>query len=747
MRFAMPRLDPSPAASAEDLAGLGTQARCDPAAVPGERSRLHRRLSMEMMRQECARLGRRTEKQIRAADNADNGRSRPDPKPKGPAPSSHGDAETSVAARQPPGAEEPPADVEQRPSNRAPRHTWHAAPGGFTTLRLIGPVAADAGGAVRASHGTQFPELQGHRARGRARLSGLVSKGTQPLLDMLHRAPAPADPAKGGGTAPPTRIPGIRPPKQQQQPVDDDWEMVPPGPSAATSDRRAPAASRPLPNAQQSQIPLPPNARSRAASPTGADEHGRGPSNVFLRLARRLNGTRGQPGEAAALGTMPRKMDMLLPAAQFMSQQSPKRQPTPQAQVFYTRPAVAESAARKPTPPRRHSYQVAPDEGPDDQGAPRRAREPRPPRTPRTKPPAGDDDDMPENDDYLSPRGRSATVSQMSRQTHSAAGGPAREQPVPPQRQVSATQAGAPAASEAGDSLGRKQSVSLRPSSLIPSLTRRLGLGFGSKPNPPAASTGAATGGRTGAGDGPGRRPGSRVVSSSSNKGALSERVAIPPRLSIDSVAGTAARPTSRRASRRMSRWAADRDADLWDADEHNHSPHLAAPGSLSSYSMQISIDSSSDSDGALDVDDRAIYAHSIHRAPSSAGPRSYLSSRRLDERSGEFDPADPHSAAAVEHLLSSPVRPLARQRAHSQQLLSPGADGGDGAPRAGTRGMLSLLHHQHSYRHRSSSAEDDDLDTHEPDLHFGQSDTASDGEQTSAANSHAVGSVASPPG
>ncbi|KAJ2681899.1 Mitochondrial distribution and morphology protein 12, partial [Coemansia spiralis] len=139
-RFEMPRLSPSPSASVADLAELGTRA----GDALGERSRLHRRLSMEMMRFECARLGCRTEKQSRAAEHADDSELKPVPKTKG----GHGSADSNTHARQqqqeqhlggaePPVDVEPPVDAEQRASGRAARLTWHANPSGFSTSRLV----------------------------------------------------------------------------------------------------------------------------------------------------------------------------------------------------------------------------------------------------------------------------------------------------------------------------------------------------------------------------------------------------------------------------------------------------------------------------------------------------------------------------------------------------------------------------------------------------------------------------------
>ncbi|KAJ1727299.1 Mitochondrial distribution and morphology protein 12, partial [Coemansia biformis] len=343
MRFAMPRLRPSPSASAADLAGLAMRAEDSVESAPQGRSRLHRRLSMEMMRQERVQLERLIERQRYAAELADGTKVKGALRAKGHAPDTHVHADADARTRQHASATAPLANAGQR-------HARGADPSGFSTARLIQPVAADTNDAVRDPRQTQFPELRGHRGKGRLRLSGLATKGTQPLLDILHKSSAPADPAKEAGV-PPTRIPGIR----QQQQTQQDTQVA--EPLATAGDRRSLAGSQPA-NARHSNIPRPPNIRSRATSPTGGEEHGRGSSNVFLRLAKRLNGARGQHGDASALGTMSRKMDLLLPTtAQYMSQQQPKRPPAPQVQVFYTRPSANESPSREPTPPRRHSYQ------------------------------------------------------------------------------------------------------------------------------------------------------------------------------------------------------------------------------------------------------------------------------------------------------------------------------------------------------------------------------------------------------
>ncbi|KAJ1733734.1 Mitochondrial distribution and morphology protein 12, partial [Coemansia biformis] len=179
---------------------------------------------------------------------------------------------------------------------------------------------------------------------------------------------------------------------------------------------------------------------------------------------------------------------------------------------------------------------------------------------------------------------------------------------------------------------------------------------------------------------------------------------------------------------------------DPWDVGDQD-SPRSLATRSQSSLSEQISIDTSSDSDIDSDIDGGLVYTHSMQLTPGGAVARSYRSSHYMDGRSGKPGSED-FSESPADLLLSSPIRQMQPSTRRSQQLLS-AADARDGMARAGARSMLGSLHRLHSQHRRESSAEDDELDPHEPDLHFGQSDTGSDAENASSFNNHGTGPAA----
>ncbi|KAJ2767868.1 hypothetical protein GGI18_005706, partial [Coemansia linderi] len=333
-------------------------------------SRLHRRLSMEMMRQERERQEKLQEKLRRAAELTE-GRGR------GARQANRAGASSALPPRQ---------YVHPNDASRV---------ADYSTTRLIGGIATDIDEDVRVARQTEFPELRGRRGKSKTKYAaGYGSKDAQPLFDILQRpdfAPNEAGPESKAAEVIkdasqfPTRIPGIR--SQQHYTLDS----LPDNALAAGGERRSTAGSRPLssfgkpPDTRNSNIPRPPNIRGRATSPIGGDpqhptasapasrvvtagdaggseEQNKGTSNVFLRLAKRLNSAKGNAGSPSILGTAPRKMNLLLPAAaQYMSQQ-PRRPATPQVQVFYTKPSPSEeSTARKSNSSRRHSYQVPPD--------------------------------------------------------------------------------------------------------------------------------------------------------------------------------------------------------------------------------------------------------------------------------------------------------------------------------------------------------------------------------------------------
>ncbi|KAJ1803818.1 hypothetical protein LPJ75_005768, partial [Coemansia sp. RSA 2598] len=318
-------------------------------------SRLHRRLSMEAMRREHLRQERAMERQRKFAE-AQEARNR--------------HLRSKGASSQPQGHKHP-ADAQQQAklvgqlSNEA--MAKGSGLGGHTTRRLIGGVVADIDEEVHLPRQTEFPELRGQRGKNKPKYGmGYGAKVAQPLFDIIHRA---LPHTSSGTTAhdrdssqapPPSRIPGPRPDSESH---------------GANNSRPLSSFGRP-PDLRNSGIPRPPNIRGRTPSPapgTAAGSGGAGSdaggSNVFLRLAKRLNSARGQhsaPASGVALGTVPRKMNLLLPAAAQYISQHPRRPPMPQVQVFHTKPSSDESG-RKSAPARRHSYQLAADQLDDDE--------------------------------------------------------------------------------------------------------------------------------------------------------------------------------------------------------------------------------------------------------------------------------------------------------------------------------------------------------------------------------------------
>ncbi|KAJ2617282.1 Mitochondrial distribution and morphology protein 12 [Coemansia sp. RSA 1365] len=768
-RFEMPHLGSSPSNS-PNLELTADEAQKANKMMPQKMSRLHRRLSMAMMRQERERQERQQEKHRRAAELADsrNRVSKLAHKIKGQtlsqSPRNH--HHNHHQQLQHPSALDRSGSGEQKYDSLAAKNLAKAVyPSTYSTSRLIGHIATDMDDAVRIPRQTEFPELRNRKGKAKARVAGLINKSAQPLLDILQKVSpntANSDLAGDGdnavatedrpkeGAAAPSRIPVIRPQQLQQQQHQRQNEK---------SDLKG-ARARPLssfgrpPNARNSNIPRPTNIRSRTTSPTneGDGRGGRSSSNVFLRLAKRLNGAKGQSAAPAVLGTVPRKMNMLLPAAAQYISQHPKRPSMPQVQVFYTKPTSEEPSVRRQTPPRRHSYQVSA-EGHSGlplansaHGSSRTPQRPAHTRLPNVV--SGHTSVTPgqmqsgASGDNPATRHRSATVSQVH--TPSPSDGLAQSRPTtpyhpsfPPSSRVRDVQT--PVIDEEDSTRdpsvrkGRNSSSSLRPSNIIPTLTRRLGLGFGFK------ST-AHVDDKTEKGDTvadstddeavfAGRKPRSRVVSSSSNRSSLHERAPIPPRLIIDNKS----RPSlplagSRPGSRRVSYGKAV--ASL----EENYSPVSA---SFSSHSVPISIDSSSSSD--IEIDDELPIMHSVLHTPVGTMPKSHRSSYYLDDYGSEYASAS-SSGAPIDLLITSPIRSLNRHPARLSQHLSSSANDSDSG--AGTRGgevrsMLDSLRRMNSRRnpHYRDPSTSDELDTHKPDLHFGQSDAGSDAEIIGHAN------------
>ncbi|KAJ1786022.1 Mitochondrial distribution and morphology protein 12, partial [Coemansia sp. RSA 1938] len=664
---------------------------------PEKMSRLHRRLSMETMRQERERQERLQEKHRRTAENDERNRqARNALKGKGHASQR---LHAHLAASDQPNAEpKHGAAVAKHPGKSL-------LPSGYSTARLIGHIATDVDDDVRIPRQTEFPELRGRKGKAK-KFAGMLNRSAQPLLDILHRPTSAGADQPAKEAAPPSRIPVIR-----SQPGSDARHTL-----------NRPVPMRP-PNARNSHIPRPPNMRSRAASPE--DEHGSSASNVFLRLARRLN-SRGQPNIPSVLGTVPRKMDLLLPAAARYISQHPKQPSAPQVQVFYTKPKSEESGSIKGTPPRRHSYQISAEaggagsvssQGVGLHGGRHRSAYPRLPL-------AMSDNDDADNDDADMEDGqpesygerhryRSATVSQV--QMQQSASDSTRSQPpsdqayIVPRKSRETLSAGLPSDQNPDNTdrphKERKHSISLRPSNIIPTITRRLGLGFGfkSSANKDSSTSAAATDDESVSN----RLTRSRV--SSAGTSSLHERGLIPPRLVIDSKGHgvtSLKRPQSQNAARKGR--ATGKGVDLF-------------MGESDSSMGVVSIDTS-DSDS--DVEDQGFdLTRRVLQTPVATIPGSYRgSSFLLDSHNSEHGSAD-SSSAQIDLIMGSPLRSLHPSSQVSQHLASSVTDSEDSA----MRNMLgSLRRNPHRLSH-DSSAEDDDVGARGPNLHFGQSDAGSD--------------------
>ncbi|KAJ2852559.1 Mitochondrial distribution and morphology protein 12 [Coemansia brasiliensis] len=691
-RFDMPQLGISPSDSTASLTLADSQS---PIAISGieKMSRLHRRLSIKMMRQERERQERLQEKHRRTAELNNRNRF-----VKGAHKSKQSSTSTQHSQHMPihPIHGDRLNGFEQKPT-KLPADKG-ALPNDYSTARLIGHIATDVDDVERIPRRqTEFPELRGRKGKGK-KYGGLLNRSVQPLAETLANAEQSAKNAH----IPPTRIPAA------------------PGDNLGTNR----PSGRPIPtrphHTRSSNIPLPPNVRSRAASPT--DD--RNSSNVFLRLARRLN-NRGHTPMPASLGTMPRKMNLLLPAAaQYISQQ-PKRPSTPQVRVFYTKPASGESSSRKDTPPRRHSYQLSADVSAansvsaSSQGTgPYASRHRGYSRHPNTVSDSNNaDTESADADDQYGYRYRSATVSQVPVQHPGSDSTP--NQSVPPMRPPNLRRKSRESLStgvsldsdvksdaDSGTRKERQLSVSLRPSNIIPSITRRLGLGFGIKSKKNEDASAATT-------DNEDMDQNRRSrVSSAGTTSSLHERAPIPPRLVIDRHSRGHIPVTIGSHNRSIDRQADD--------------------SSISSESSMglVSIDSSSDSDSDIDLDGHNFgFTQGILQTPVGTVSRSYHGdSHLLDDHNSEPGSAD-SSNAQIDLMMGSPLQNLHPSMRLSQHLPSSMTD---------SEGSVLKSFRRHSqYRlGRDSSAEDDDVESHGPDLHFGHSDTGSDVEGLSNVNS-----------
>ncbi|KAJ2747955.1 Mitochondrial distribution and morphology protein 12 [Coemansia sp. BCRC 34301] len=774
-RFDMPHISASPStdlSSAAPLAGESASAVPDSPMM----SRLHRRLSMEAMKQERERQEKLQEKVRRTTEIID-GRGR----------GARKEGRTGVPSVLPPRQSLLANQASHVQDSGHLNDAGRVA--GYSTTRLIGGIATDIDDDVRVPRQTEFPELRGRQDKSKTKYSaGYGSKDAQPLFDILQRhvdaSTEPASEPKVTDTAKdasliPTRIPGIR--SQHPNSLEGPFDSA----SAAGGERRAAAGTRPLssfgkpPDTRNSNIPRPPNIRGRATSSTdaeaqppaftaapsyagivgnsggdvGGDEQSKGASNVFLRLAKRLNSAKGNPSTSAILGTAPRKMNLLLPAAaQYMTQQ-PRRSAAPQVQVFYPKPSPSEeSMVRKASSARRHSYQVPPD-GSNTSGTDRapasiaagssRSRQVSSNRRSsevRSSLAAGIVEELDDDGDDLeaevsqhggiwpssATRRRSATVARASGDYgRGRSSSTVNYPPVPPQQSTRVPQSAGPLSqtSDGGQAAvgsASKSTVASRASNIIPSITRRLGLGFGFRSNVPRNVSGKQGHDTTDDDDHSTTAPNSKPRTASAHivdsKGA---RAPIPARLVTDRNAMRDASASGRR--NRIS--GAEVDGVLYSGS--------ASDDESSSELSSISIDTSGESDAFGGVDDQLPYR--------SGGLRLQEGNRKSSGRSIYAPPMSSDNAALsvgtpnthMDLLMSSPMRTTHNSALQIRSRSRPTAgfdDGIDGvAGRSVRASMLESTRQPLHYLRRDSSTEDDDLGTHEPDLHFDQSDSGSD--------------------
>ncbi|KAJ2723869.1 Mitochondrial distribution and morphology protein 12 [Coemansia sp. Benny D115] len=805
--FAMPRLCPSPTAEQQDSATTAAAnaaaglSRCN--SLTGrespEMSRLHRRLSMEAMRKERDRMERAQEKQRRAnealeirqrhAKAAANGPSKGTAVPTQP--DQQGSQKQHSVAQ---GAGKWAAGEHHQGFSVAAEKHPAAISGGtgnaYSTTRLIGGVATDIDVDMRPQGQTEFPELRGRRGKSKTKFTaGYGSKITQPLFDILHRAlpstdrpGAPEtlgeDDTAGKETLPPSRIPGIRTQpnsaiQQQQRQRGHQYEPgeMPESDSAPVSRTQ----SRPLssfgkpPDIGNSNIPRPPNIRGRPPSPSPAADLGAAPeetnsrssSNVFLRLAKRLNSARGQhtgASSGAVLGTVPRKMNLLLPAAAQYISQHPRRPAMSQVQVFYTKPA-SDDSARKGAPTRRHSYQPSADQLDDIDDGPMSIDASSSRRTQFAEVPNSDnsyssqhyvDQDSVESQRQRSLRLRSATVSQISskasRQRDSDIGhGGESEPPMKileqspshgahmgsdiPTASTSTLSASTQTRQSALPGPTRKPSVASRATSIIPSITRRLGLGFGFRSSASRNPSGASRHNETDLGA---TTDESESSAAAAAKDSRFGRRPIPPQLTIarkDSFSDSPLGPPA--AVRRRPRRSSGKMTELSESRSPRKTETISSVSSSEDSGSSDSgseMDTDSD-DGNGSIDDALpTYTRNILRTPLGTASRSVRTSHHLDSASMSSTPQ-------MDLFMSSPLRPTPHQSSmltnRSQQ--PPPALLSDMESSSGTRqsipNLLESTRRPYLRMRQDSSTDEDELDQHGPDLHFGQSDAGSDAE------------------
>ncbi|KAJ2888546.1 hypothetical protein IWW38_004919, partial [Coemansia aciculifera] len=448
-------------------------------------------------------------------------------------------------------------------------------------------------------------------------------------------------------------------------------------------------------------------------------------------------------------------MNLLLPAAaQYMTQQ-PRRPATPQVQVFYPKPSPPEeSTARKANSARRHSYQVPP-EGPnlatDMDGMPSRSRQVsgnrrRSTNTGIVEEPDDDNDELEVHDSQLasvwpssSVRRRSATVARVSNDdVHNRGNSTTNYPPVPPpphsarvaQSAGSVSQAGGSDLASAGPA--SKPTVASRASNIIPSITRRLGLGFGFRSNAsriPSGKEGQDTAVTTDEDDRPTptspNKPRTTSMHVADNKGA---RAPIPAELVTDRSAKRDGLAKPAALGRR--RISGAKVGGL--ADAHYSGSVSDSELSSSSESSSISIDTGGESDSNVfgGVDDQPPYRSGGSRIPPSNWRSTGRNSFTLPDNATRSPGT---SSTHMDLLMSSPMRTshsLALQGRSRARLTAGFDDSTDGVPDSSARAsMFGSTRQPHVHLRRDSSTEDDELNTHEPDLHFDQSDSGSDAE------------------
>ncbi|KAJ2769620.1 Mitochondrial distribution and morphology protein 12, partial [Coemansia linderi] len=231
-------------------------------------------------------------------------------------------------------------------------------------------------------------------------------------------------------------------------------------------------------------------------------------------------------------------------------------------------------------------------------------------------------------------------------------------------------------------------------------------------------------------------RPTSALVADS--KGA---RAPIPAQLVIDRYAtqGALAKPGAS-SRRRISGAETSSRANVFDSESSSDTES-------SSESSSISIDTGGNSDVFGGVDDHIPFRAESSWTPSSrprSGWNSYAKAASTDNTSLAIGTPDTH----LDLLMSSPMRSTHNSALQSRsrgRLTAGFEDSADGMTGGSVRAsMFESTRQPRLHLRRDSSTEDDDMDTHEPDLHFGQSDAGSDAENNIGSGSEQDSKAAS---